>query len=248
MWGKGSVTRHQVGSRNPDTRFDRTCSSARVYGPKVTVVQKLKRAAASEPIPPAESQRQPLGVLRCRRTDARRSEAAPGEGSGSDARVHPLPSSRARPASRESAGGADRCFRRRKAGGVVALLDELPSLDEGGRTAYDPALMILLSACTLHARYGLSGTDKRCSTSELGDAIVHAPGTRIKGASSRPCDARSLSWRVRNRSCIVVTTHRNPDIRPAGCTHPTGSIRAWGRGGNRDVPRIGRNARGSASS
>jgi hypothetical protein len=101
-----------------------------------------------------------------------RSEAAPGERSGSGARVHPLPSSRARPASRESAGGADRCFSRRKAGGVVALLDELPSLDEGGRTAYDPALMILLSACTLHARYGLSGTDKRCSTSELGDAIV----------------------------------------------------------------------------
>jgi hypothetical protein len=40
---------------------------------------------------------------------------------------------------------------------VVALLDELPSLDEWGRTAYDPALMILLSACALHAGYGLSG-------------------------------------------------------------------------------------------
>ena len=131
---------------------------------------------------------------------------------------------------------------------VVALLDELPSLDEGGRTAYDPALMILLSACTLHARYGLSGTDKRCSTSELGDAIVQRRAREYKGASSRPCDARSLSWRVRNRSCIVGTIHRSPGIRPVGCTHPTGSIRACGRGGNRDVPRIGRNAPGSASS
>ncbi len=40
---------------------------------------------------------------------------------------------------------------------VVALLDALPALDEGGRTASDPALMILLSACALHAGYGLSG-------------------------------------------------------------------------------------------
>jgi asparagine synthase (glutamine-hydrolysing) len=39
---------------------------------------------------------------------------------------------------------------------VVALLDKLPDLDEGSRTAYDPALMILLSACALHAGYGLS--------------------------------------------------------------------------------------------
>ena len=38
--GKKTVTRHQVGSRNPDTRFDRTYSSVRVHGPKVTVVQK----------------------------------------------------------------------------------------------------------------------------------------------------------------------------------------------------------------
>ena len=64
------VTRHQVGSRNPDTRFDRTYSSVRVYGPKVTIVQKRKRVA-SEPIQPAEGQRQPLWLLRCRRTDAR---------------------------------------------------------------------------------------------------------------------------------------------------------------------------------
>ena len=77
--GLEPVTRHQVGSRNPDTRFDRTCSSVRVYGPKVTVVQKRKRAAASEPIQPAEGQRQPLWVLRCRRTDAHsRKEHVPG--------------------------------------------------------------------------------------------------------------------------------------------------------------------------
>src|SRR5262249_32470644 len=41
-----SVTRHQVGSRNPDTRFDRTCSSVRVCGPKVTVVQKRKNGGS----------------------------------------------------------------------------------------------------------------------------------------------------------------------------------------------------------
>jgi asparagine synthase (glutamine-hydrolysing) len=40
---------------------------------------------------------------------------------------------------------------------VVALLDDLHALDEASRTAYDPALMILLSACALHAGYGLSG-------------------------------------------------------------------------------------------
>jgi asparagine synthase (glutamine-hydrolysing) len=39
---------------------------------------------------------------------------------------------------------------------VVALLDALPTLDEGSRTAYDPALMILLSACALQIGYGLS--------------------------------------------------------------------------------------------
>jgi hypothetical protein len=39
---------------------------------------------------------------------------------------------------------------------VVALLDELPTLDDGSRTAYDPCLMILLSACALHTGYGLS--------------------------------------------------------------------------------------------
>jgi hypothetical protein len=100
-------------------------------------------------------------------------------------------SSRARPASRESAGGADRCFRRRKAGGVVALLDELPSLDEGGRTAYDPPLMILLSACTLQAGYGLSGDGHALLNERTRRRDRPAPGRTIQGASSRPCDARS---------------------------------------------------------
>jgi asparagine synthase (glutamine-hydrolysing) len=40
---------------------------------------------------------------------------------------------------------------------VVGLLDGLPDRDDGSRTAYDPALMILLSACALNAGYGLSG-------------------------------------------------------------------------------------------
>jgi asparagine synthase (glutamine-hydrolysing) len=36
---------------------------------------------------------------------------------------------------------------------VVALLDGLPALGDGARTALDPVLMILLSACCLHQRY-----------------------------------------------------------------------------------------------
>jgi asparagine synthase (glutamine-hydrolysing) len=38
---------------------------------------------------------------------------------------------------------------------VVALLDSLPGMDDGARTAIDPALMILLSACVLQQRFGL---------------------------------------------------------------------------------------------
>jgi asparagine synthase (glutamine-hydrolysing) len=38
---------------------------------------------------------------------------------------------------------------------VVALLDSLPSMDDGARTAIDPALMIMLSACVLQQRFGL---------------------------------------------------------------------------------------------
>ena len=221
-----SVTRHQVGSRNPATPFYRTCSSARVYGPKVTVVQKCKRAAASEPIQPAESQRQPLWVLRCRRTTIvagaasvpgicgrGRSvfQAAKGRGSRRPARRAPL----------AGRGGPD-CVR--------------PGVDDPAERLHPPREIWTL------------GDGQALLNERTRRRDCPAPGTRIKGASSRPCDARSLSWRVRNRSCIVVTTQRSPEIRPAGCTHPTGSIRAWGRGGNRDAPRVGRNARGSASS
>lgn len=39
---------------------------------------------------------------------------------------------------------------------VIALLDRLPEMDEGARTAIDPALMILLSACVLHDRFNLA--------------------------------------------------------------------------------------------
>ena len=36
---------------------------------------------------------------------------------------------------------------------VVALLDGLPALGDDARTALDPVLMVLLSACCLHQRY-----------------------------------------------------------------------------------------------
>jgi asparagine synthase (glutamine-hydrolysing) len=39
---------------------------------------------------------------------------------------------------------------------VVALLDELPAMDEGRRTAYDMPLMFVLSACVVQERYGLT--------------------------------------------------------------------------------------------
>ncbi len=38
---------------------------------------------------------------------------------------------------------------------VVALLDGLPSLSDDARIAFEPILMILLSACCLHERYKL---------------------------------------------------------------------------------------------
>jgi hypothetical protein len=38
-------------------------------------------------------------------------------------------------------------------GRVVALLDSLPALGDAARTALDPVLMILLSACCLHQQY-----------------------------------------------------------------------------------------------
>src|SRR5262245_5820727 len=39
---------------------------------------------------------------------------------------------------------------------VVALLDRLPDMDDGERTAVDAALMMLLSACSLHERFRLA--------------------------------------------------------------------------------------------
>jgi asparagine synthase (glutamine-hydrolysing) len=39
---------------------------------------------------------------------------------------------------------------------VVALLDRLPGMDMGARTAYDQVLMILVSMCVLQERFGLS--------------------------------------------------------------------------------------------
>ena len=105
---------------------------------------------------------------------------------------------------------------------VVALLDELPSLDEGGRTAYDPALMILLSPGALHAGYGLSGDGHAFAQRANSETRLSRAGQENgAGASSRPCDARSLSWRMRNRSCTVGTTHRTLALRRVGCTHLT---------------------------
>ncbi len=40
---------------------------------------------------------------------------------------------------------------------VIGLLDSLPRMDVAARTAVDPALMMLLSACMLQERFGLSG-------------------------------------------------------------------------------------------
>ena len=44
-------------------------------------------------------------------------------------------------------------FDRRK---VSRLLDTLPSLDDGARTAIDQVLMLILSACVLQERFGMS--------------------------------------------------------------------------------------------
>jgi asparagine synthase (glutamine-hydrolysing) len=40
---------------------------------------------------------------------------------------------------------------------VVALLDELPTMDDRGRTAHDMPLMVLLSACLIQQRLGIAG-------------------------------------------------------------------------------------------
>jgi len=39
---------------------------------------------------------------------------------------------------------------------TVALLDRLPQMDVGARTAYDQVLMFMVSLCVLHERFGLS--------------------------------------------------------------------------------------------
>jgi asparagine synthase (glutamine-hydrolysing) len=39
---------------------------------------------------------------------------------------------------------------------VVGLLDSLPEMDEGARTANDQILMLLVSMCVLHQRFGLA--------------------------------------------------------------------------------------------
>jgi len=39
---------------------------------------------------------------------------------------------------------------------VIALLDTLPSLDDGARTTTDQILMQMLSACVLQERFGMS--------------------------------------------------------------------------------------------
>ena len=49
---------------------------------------------------------------------------------------------------------ADLPFFDRKA--VIALLDRLPEMDQGGRVSYDQLLMVILSACTLQERYRLA--------------------------------------------------------------------------------------------
>jgi asparagine synthase (glutamine-hydrolysing) len=53
---------------------------------------------------------------------------------------------------RGSAFASLACFDQRK---VVALLDEMPAMDEGSRTVVDPTLMRLLSAAVLHERFAL---------------------------------------------------------------------------------------------
>jgi asparagine synthase (glutamine-hydrolysing) len=40
---------------------------------------------------------------------------------------------------------------------VAALLDTLPAMGDGDRTAIDQVLMLMLSACVLQDRFGLSG-------------------------------------------------------------------------------------------
>jgi hypothetical protein len=177
-----------------------------------------------------------------------RSEAAPGEGSRSGTRVHPLPIVAGAASVPGIRGRGRSVFQATKGRGSRRLARRAPLAGRGGRTAYDPALMMLLSACTPHAGYGHSGDGHALLNERTRRRDGPEPGGRIEGAWSRPCDAQGLSWRVRSRSCTEGTTHRSPCVRPVGCTHLLGQSGLVRRGGNCDVPRIGRNARGSASS
>jgi asparagine synthase (glutamine-hydrolysing) len=48
---------------------------------------------------------------------------------------------------------------------VIALLDSLPSMDEGGRVANDQVLMTVVSACVLQERFALGFADREKSCS-----------------------------------------------------------------------------------
>jgi len=50
---------------------------------------------------------------------------------------------------------------------VVALLDKLPHMDVGARTAFDQLLMHIVSLCVLQQRFGLSGS-AICEADEVG--------------------------------------------------------------------------------
>jgi asparagine synthase (glutamine-hydrolysing) len=44
---------------------------------------------------------------------------------------------------------------------VVSLLDKLPGMDVGARTAFDQVLMHIVSLCVLQERYGISSESAR---------------------------------------------------------------------------------------
>ena len=48
---------------------------------------------------------------------------------------------------------------------VIELLDKMPSMDVGARTANDQVLMVLVSMCVLHKRFGLAEPATRAAVS-----------------------------------------------------------------------------------
>jgi hypothetical protein len=189
------------------------------------------------------------GALRCRRTDRRAQGVRPRRAKGgSGARVHPPPIVAGAASIPGIRGRSRSVFQAAKGRGSRRPARRAPLAGRGGPDCVRPGVDDPAERLHPPREIGTLGDGQALLNERTRRRDCPAPGTRIKGASSRPCDARSLSWRVRNRSCIVVTTHRSPGLRPVGCTRPTGSIRPCGRGENRDVPRVGRNARGSASS